>query len=71
MKAGLKSRDYSEILNELGLTTTEESRDQLDMMQVYRIVKGVGGVNTEQWFKTAENALFSHRVTATWNNVPR
>jgi ribonuclease P/MRP protein subunit RPP40 len=41
MIAGLKSRDYSERLKELGLTTMEERRHQLDMVQVYKIVNGV------------------------------
>jgi hypothetical protein len=48
MIAGLKSRDYSERLKELDLTTMEERRHQLDMVQVYKIVNGVGGVNSEQ-----------------------
>jgi hypothetical protein len=29
---------------ELGLTTMEEGRHQLNMAQVYKIVNGVGGV---------------------------
>jgi ribonuclease P/MRP protein subunit RPP40 len=33
MIAGLKSRDYSERLKELGLTTMEERRHKLDMVQ--------------------------------------
>lgn len=54
MVAGLKARSYEEKLKELGLTTLEERRHQLDMVQVYKIVKGVGGVNGEHWFKTAD-----------------
>ncbi len=46
MTEGLKSRDYSERLKELGLTTMEEGRHQLDMVQVYKIVNGVGGVSS-------------------------
>ncbi len=79
MIASLKSRDYSERLKELGLTTMEERRHQPDMVQVYKIVNGVGGVNSAQWFEMAENArilrtfgskqpgwrnFFSHRVPA-------
>ena len=48
MIGGLKSGDYSDRLKELGLTTLEERRHQLDMVQVYKIVNGVGGVNSEQ-----------------------
>ncbi len=58
MIAGLKSRDYSERLKELGLTTME---DQLDMVQVYKVVNGIG-VNSEQWFKMAENARETRRT---------
>ncbi len=65
MIAGLKSRDYSERLKELGLTTMEERRHQLDMVQVYKIVNGVGGVNSEQWFKMAENARETRRMDPT------
>ena len=48
MVAGLISRDYMERLKEL-------VRHQLDKVHVYKIVKGVGGVNNEQWFKMADN----------------
>jgi DNA polymerase/3'-5' exonuclease PolX len=65
MIAGLKSKDYSERLEELGLTTMEERRHQLDMVQVYKIVNGVGGVNSEQWFKMAENARETRRTDPT------
>ncbi len=40
-----------------------QTRD--DMAQVYKIVKGVGGVNSEQWFKTAENARKTRRTDPT------
>jgi ribonuclease P/MRP protein subunit RPP40 len=62
MIAGLKSRDYNERLKELGLTTMEERRHQLDMVQVYKIVNGAGGVNSEQWFKMAENARETRKM---------
>jgi hypothetical protein len=53
--AGLKSHNYMERLKELGMTTLEERQHQLDKVQVYKIVKGVGGENNEQWFKMADN----------------
>jgi hypothetical protein len=65
MIAGLKSRDYSERLKELGLTTLEERRHQLDMVQVYKIVNGVGGVKSEQWFKMSENVRETRRTDPT------
>jgi hypothetical protein len=35
------------------------------MVQVYKIVNGVGGVNSEQWFKMAENARETRRTDPT------
>ncbi len=65
MITGLKFREYSERLKELGLTTMEERRYQLDMVQVYKIVNGVAGVNSDQWFKMAENARETRRTDPT------
>ena len=48
-------------LKELGLTTPEESQHQLDIVQVCKIVKGVGGVNSEHWFKMVENERVTRR----------
>jgi hypothetical protein len=62
MVAGLKSHNYMESLKELGLTTLEERQHKLDMVQVYKIVKGVGGENNEQWFKMADNKITTRRT---------
>ncbi len=62
MVAGLKSHNYMERLKELGLTTLEERQHQLNMVQVYKIVKGVGGENNEQWFKIADNERTTRRT---------
>jgi hypothetical protein len=35
------------------------------MVQVYKIVNGVGGVNSDQWFKMAENARETRRTDPT------
>jgi hypothetical protein len=34
-------QNYSERLKELGLTTMEDRRHQLDMVQVHKIVNGI------------------------------
>jgi hypothetical protein len=47
----------------VGMIAGQQTRD--DMAQVYKIVKGVGGVNSEQWFKTAENARETRRTDPT------
>ncbi len=44
------------------MTTLEEWQHQLDMVKVYKIVKGVGGENNEQWFKMADNERTTRRT---------
>jgi hypothetical protein len=48
-------------LKELGLSTPEESQHQLDIVQVHKIVKRVGGVKSEHWFKMVENESVTRR----------
>ena len=38
---GLKSKDYASRLKELGLKFLEDRRRQLDMIQTYKIIKGI------------------------------
>ncbi len=53
MVSGLnKGTLYEERLKKLELTTLEERRHRLDMMQTYKIVSGKGEVS-EMWFKMA------------------
>ncbi len=65
MVAGLKSRDYTERLKELGLTTLEEGKEAPaghTVVQVYKIVKRVGEVYSEQWLKMADNERATRRT---------
>ena len=55
MVSGLAARDYEERLRELGHTTLEERRHQLDMQQVHRILVGKDKVRSETWFKMASD----------------
>ncbi len=55
MVSGLAARDYEERLRELGHTTLEERRHQLDMQQVHRILVGKDKVKSETWFKMASD----------------
>jgi hypothetical protein len=50
-----KSLDYEERLRELGHTTLEERRHQLDMQQVHRILVGKDKVKSETWFNMASD----------------
>jgi hypothetical protein len=44
MVSGLKGTEYEERLKELGLTTLEERRHQADMLQTFKIVRGIDKV---------------------------
>lgn len=53
MVSGLEARDYENRLRELGHSTLEERRHQLDMQQVHRILNGTDKVKSDSWFKMA------------------
>jgi hypothetical protein len=55
MVSGLKSKDYHERLAELGMPTLEERRREMDMVQTFKIVKGIDNVNSQDWFTKAVN----------------
>ena len=45
------SGDYEMKLEELGLTTLEERRSRGDMIQTFKIIRGIDNVNYETWFR--------------------
>jgi hypothetical protein len=51
MVSGLRGVTYSERLVELGMTTLEERRHQLDMIQTWKIIHRKDNVNPESWFQ--------------------
>ena len=51
MVSGLKSKDYQGRLAELGLTTLEERRKEMDLVQTFKIVNGIDKVNSQIWFE--------------------
>ena len=53
MVSGLKSKDYHGRLAELGLTTLEERRREMDLVQTFKIVKRIDHVNSQIWFEKA------------------
>jgi len=55
MVSGLKSESYEDRLKELGLTTLEERRHQIDMAQVYKILNGKDRVDWNSWFRLARD----------------
>jgi hypothetical protein len=55
MVSGLHSGVYEERLQELGLETLKERRHQIDMVQVYKILKGKDRVDKDCWFQLASD----------------
>jgi ribonuclease P/MRP protein subunit RPP40 len=53
MVSGLKGASYEEKLLELGLPTLEERRHQADMIQTFKIVRGIDRVDYTTWFQLA------------------
>jgi hypothetical protein len=52
--SGLKGTTYEEKLKELGLTTLEERRHQADMVQTFKILRGIDNVKSETWFQKVD-----------------
>jgi hypothetical protein len=52
MVSGLKGKDYNQKLLELGLTTLEERRHQVDMIPTFKIVRGFDKVDRDTWFRS-------------------
>jgi ribonucleases P/MRP protein subunit RPP40 len=50
MVSGLRSAGYEDRLRELGLTTLEERRHRADMLQMFKIMNGAGGLEITDWF---------------------
>jgi ribonuclease P/MRP protein subunit RPP40 len=64
MVSGLKSADYEERLKELGLSTLEERRHQVDMHMVHKILHRYGGLDARTWFESTGVAALSTRSGA-------
>ena len=60
MVSGLRAKSYEEKLKELGITSLEERRNQLDMLQTYKIMNGKDNVARNTWFEMASDG---QRVT--------
>jgi len=69
MISGLKAKTYEERLEELGITTLEERRAQLDLIQTYKILTGKDKVEKETWFDMAAQGTRLTRLAADPMNV--
>ena len=55
MISGLNSTSYDDKLYGLGLSTLKERRDRFDMVETYKIIKGINRVDHSQWFTLLED----------------
>ena len=69
MISGLKSNDYTERLQELGLETLEERRERADMVLVNKIVAGEADLKKEHWFDMADPARVATRAASNRLNI--
>ena len=51
MIQGVQRSDYENKLEELGLTTLEERRTRGDVIQTFKIIRGIDNVEYSTWFK--------------------
>ncbi len=61
MMVGREGLDYKSRLRRVGLTTLETRRFTADMLEVYKIMNGMGGITEEQFFKRDEGGRRGHR----------
>ena len=67
---GLKGKTYPDKLRELGLQSLAERRVRSDMIQVFKIMKGIDKVDKNIWFKTVgRNPLHQTRNNAFEENI--
>jgi hypothetical protein len=67
---GLAGDSYYEKCKELGLSTLESRRWEQDMVQVYKILNGIGNIRAENFFaKISERNGIQTRLATGFNNL--
>ena len=69
MISGLKATSYEEKLKELGISTLEERRKYLDMLQTYKVMTGKDNVDRATWFDMASSGQRATRQAADPLNI--
>jgi hypothetical protein len=70
MISGLQGRTYNEKLKELEILSLEERRNMIDMINTFKIVKGIDNVDSRKWFKlVGENPARQTRLTSCQYNI--
>ena len=63
--SGLRGRTYEEKLKEIGLDTLERRREDMDLIQTFKIISGEDNVKKGTWFRmSSENSQRTTRATA-------
>ena len=69
MVSGLREQEYEGRLKELRLESLTERRHQADMLMMYKIVNGIGGLELGTWFVAAQEGGRATRSAADSLNV--
>jgi ribonuclease P/MRP protein subunit RPP40 len=55
MISGLRATNFEEKLKELGISSLDERRKYLDMLQTYKVMTGKDNVERSTWFEMASS----------------
>ena len=74
MVPGLRGLDYGKRLERLGLLTLEERRNRSDLVELFKISRGLSAIPWDLFFwagsyKRTGGRIFSHRVVNNWNGL--
>jgi hypothetical protein len=64
MISGLRGATYEEKLAKLGLTTLEERRHQTNMLQTFKILRGIDRMDSDAWFQRVDTSVRTTRSAA-------
>ena len=70
MISGLSGQTYEEKLKEIGLHSLEYRRDKADMVQVFKMLKGIDNVDYSNWFETYGDVGSNNRPNTRLSNEP-
>ena len=68
MMCDIRGATYEEKLKDAGLMLLKERRLRGDMIEVFKVVKGINKVNREEWFEMVEEGQRRTRQNTVVNN---
>jgi ribonuclease P/MRP protein subunit RPP40 len=69
MISSLRATNYEEKLKELGISSLDERRKYLDMLQTYKVMTGKDNVERSTWFNMASSGQRATRQAADPLNI--